>query len=163
MSFTIQDQRRYDDDDNDDDSVGISEHTHQNLSGEELREMERMRELTNPGYHKIYKSYKNKSMKISMYATRNNIGSRIRDPIRGSFSSDRVGTKAEYYYFKVRLVSIASHTNEPVTLYYDSPESYERHQYMRVNTDTKNRWHERREAFTGHSIPRLDGNTTTVS
>lgn len=150
-------------DDHDDDSDGNSEHTPQNLSDEDLRELDRMRELTNPGYHKIYKIYKKKARKISMYATRNNTGACIRDPIHGSFSRDRVGTKAELYYFKVRLASIVNHTNEPVTLFYDSPESYERHQYMRVNADVKNKWHERRVAFTGYAIPRLDGGTTTVN
>jgi len=156
----------------DDDSSNYSESTDVHLTEQEKHDLEKMRILTNPGHHKIYKTYNvvnnltnkiiRKTKKINIYSTRNTPGARIRDPIHGTFSNDKVGSKDEYYYFKVRLASLISNTNDPVTLFYDSPESYERHQLMRVNMDIKNKWHIRHNAHTGYVRPRAEGGRIVV-
>lgn len=94
--------------------------------------------------------------KIIMYSTRPTPRACIRDPVYGTYSSDKVGTKAEYNYFKVRMPDIPTEDRTPLTLYYDSPEGYEKHQYTRVSTDIKNAWHDRRTKNNGYSIPRFD-------
>ena len=94
--------------------------------------------------------------KIIMYSTRPTARACIRDPVYGTYSSDKVGTKAEYNYFKVRMPDIPTEDRTPLTLYYDSPEGYEKHQYTRVSTDIKNAWHDRRTKNNGYSIPRFD-------
>jgi hypothetical protein len=94
--------------------------------------------------------------KIIMYSTRPTARACIRDPVYGTYSSDKVGTKAEYNYFKVRMPDIPTEDRTPLTLYYDSPEGYEKHQYTRVSTDIKNAWHDRRTKNNAYSIPRFD-------
>ena len=146
----------------DDESSNDSEHTDIHLTEEEKNELEKMRILTNPGHHKIYKVFNNKTKKINIYSTRNTPGARIRDPIHGTFSNDRVGSTDEHYYFKVRLASVISNTNDPITLFYDTPESYERHQFIRVNMDIKNKWYLRRNAHGGYELPREEGGRIVV-
>lgn len=105
------------------------------------------------------KSKKNRThyiKKIVMYSTRPTARACIRDPVFGTYSSDKVGTKAEYNYFKVRMPDISTEDRTPLTLYYDSPEGYEKHQYTRVSDDIKNAWHDRRTKNNGYSIPRFD-------
>jgi len=94
--------------------------------------------------------------KIVIYSTRPTPKASIRDPIYGTFSSDKVGTKNEYNYFKVRMADFATDDRSPLTLYYDSPEGYEKHQYTRVSDEIKNAWHDRRTKYNGYSIPRFD-------
>lgn len=93
--------------------------------------------------------------KITIYSTRHTPRSSIRDPVYGTFSSDKVGTKDEYKYFKVRLADFATDDRTPLTLFYDSPEGYEKHQHTRVSGDVKNKWHERRTKMAGFATPRF--------
>jgi len=101
------------------------------------------------------KSFYNK--KIVIYSTRTTPRSSIRDPVYGTFSKDKVGSKDEYNYFKVRMADFATEDRTPLTLFYDSPEGYEKHQYTRVSAEIKNKWHDRRTKYAGFSTPRFDG------
>jgi hypothetical protein len=75
-----------------------------------------------------------------MFDSGNCVGNRMRDPISGTRMMDRVGSKSEYNYFKVRICGIKSKT--PVTLFYDSPEQYERHHKCVVCSVIKEKWHQ---------------------
>jgi hypothetical protein len=94
--------------------------------------------------------------KVVVYSTRSTPRSSIRNPVYGTFSTDKVGTKDEYNYFKVRMANVATDDRTPITLFYDSPEGYEKHQHMRVSAEIKNAWHNRRIAYTGIDLPRFD-------
>jgi hypothetical protein len=99
------------------------------------------------------KAYYNK--KITIYSTRHTPRSNIRDPVYGTFTKDKVGTKDEYKYFKVRMADFATEDRTPLTLFYDSPEGYEKHQHTRVSMDIKNKWHDRRTKRDGFATPRF--------
>lgn len=98
--------------------------------------------LSDPDYYVITKRVGKKMKRIALYSTRSNPGRLIRNPVAGYKSNDRVGTLAERHYFKIRMTSIGDGV-EPVTLYYDSPESYEKHLHATVSHDIKAAWRSR--------------------
>ena len=102
----------------------------------------REQKTSDPDYHKIVRRANKKTMSIEMYSTRCNPGVLIRDPRFGTKCKDRVGTLAERSYFKVRMTSFGDGC-EPVTLFYDSPEGYEKHQRTRLPHDIKQSWRSR--------------------
>jgi hypothetical protein len=70
-------------------------------------------------------------------------GSTIRNAISGSYyHGDKVGSKNEDFYYKVGI-STGDVGRDSVTLFYDSPEQYERHMYSTVGSETKQRWSEK--------------------
>ena len=95
----------------------------------------RAMKLSDPGYHSVVRG----NRRVELYSTRCNPGAYIRDPRIGSLTRDRVGTLAERMYFKVRMTSIGDGV-EPVTLFYDSPDSYEKHMRTRLPNDIKQSW-----------------------
>jgi len=69
-------------------------------------------------------------------------GSNIRNAQTGVYTKDIVGSKQEDLYFKVTLTD-----NQPLTLFYDSPEQYERHQRVKLSHETKEHWFNKRLLF----------------
>lgn len=127
--------------DSDSDSASIAG---SDSSAKRLTKAQAMREqkMSDPDYYKVVRRANNKTMTIEMYSTRCNPGVFIRDPRFGTRYSARVGTLAEHYYFKVRMTSVGDGC-EPVTLFYDSPEGYEKHQRTRVSREVKQAWRTR--------------------
>ena len=97
-----------------------------------------------PGYIKYYTLKKNKKIKIECFSTSCNPGSYILCPYSGIKSNDRVGSKDEGHYFKARMCSIST-GNEPITLYYDSPEAFEKHHLVTLSNDIKESWKNKRK------------------
>jgi hypothetical protein len=88
---------------------------------------------------KKYVSDKKGSVKIELYGSYD-IGSTIRNAITGVRYKDMiVGSSAEDQFFKVKMFN----GNKGVTLFYDSPEDYERHQYQLLDERIKQKWHEK--------------------
>jgi hypothetical protein len=110
----------------------------------------------NTGGYDVNKKGSFYTKKVVVYSTRHTPRSCIRNPLYGTFSADKVGTKDEYNYFKVRMANVATDDRDPITLFYDSPEGYEKHQYIKVSAAIKNAWHNRRLAHTGVYIPRFE-------
>ena len=79
-----------------------------------------------------------KDKDIIVYATSSQ-GSNIKDAETGEFSKSMVGTLNEDLFFKV---TIATGNPEfgPLTLFYNSPTHYERHQGVVVSEESKFRW-----------------------
>ena len=97
-----------------------------------------------PGYIKYYVLKKNKKIKVECFSTSCNPGSYILCPYSGIRSNDKVGSVDEGYYFKARMPVIGNGI-EPVTLYYDSPEAYERHHLVTLPNDIKESWKNKRK------------------
>ena len=57
-------------------------------------------------------------------------------------TTDRVGSANENFYFKARLPSI-SNGDVPLTLYYTTPDSFERHHFTTLPQEIKNAWYEK--------------------
>lgn len=94
--------------------------------------------MADKGYYYYRKWHNQRSIKVEMYDSGNALGSRIRDPMTGARLKDRIGSKGELDYFKVRYCGLNSYN--PVTLFYDSPEHYERHHRATLSDDIKEKW-----------------------
>lgn len=94
---------------------------------------------SDPDYHVIHRHTGKKMKEIAIYSTHCNPGRLIRDPVFGTRTNDRVGSLAERSYFRVRMTTVGD-GSEPVTLYYDCPEAYEKHLYASVSHETKKEW-----------------------
>jgi hypothetical protein len=94
------------------------------------------------GYHKLKRNLNNKRVYIEIYTTSNSPGTMIRDAVTGArYSEFRVGTLNEHLFFKVTVSTGELGTNKG-TLYYDSPEQFERHfkGSSLVSQQTKEKW-----------------------
>jgi hypothetical protein len=82
-----------------------------------------------------------KREKLEYYTGSQLPGTSIRNAVTGirEFNMKVGNVQAESQYFKVRYVGLHS-TNEPDTLYYDSPEQCERHMHCKLSTSTKKKW-----------------------
>lgn len=90
------------------------------------------------GYYVLKKVENGRSMKIEMYNSGYVIGKKARDPIYGTRMPLKIGSENEYAYFKVRVCGLDS--INPVTLYYDSPDHFERHFKTKLSNATKQKW-----------------------
>ena len=75
------------------------------------------------------------------------VGTFIRNAQTGVYTKDLVGSKQEDFYFKVRLGN-----GQSQTLFYDSPEQYEKHHREKLSVETKENWFKKRVLFQQLSI-----------
>lgn len=105
------------------------------------------------GFNKIYRNVVRESdgkiirKKIELYTT-GCTGSNIRDAETGEYYSELVGSKYEDLYFKVALsTGECTSLNGSSTLFYLSPQHYERHLYVDMNEDIINNWEDKKNAL----------------
>lgn len=81
-----------------------------------------------------------KPVKVEAYSS-GDLGSRIRDAITGDRYRDyKVGSKYEDLFFKTKLKSKDFAGRETPTLFYSSPEQYEKHAKEFLGSETKEKW-----------------------
>lgn len=101
-----------------------------------------------PGYRSFYtytdNAETNERIRVEVYSTDTTPGVKIRDAITGSRYNQKVGSYDEDLYFKVRM-SIFKDNSVSTTLFYDSPEAFERHQHTTVKPEEKERWVEKQQ------------------
>jgi hypothetical protein len=68
----------------------------------------------------------------------------IRNAETGEYYKYKVGTMDEDLFFKV-TISSGKIQSGPLTLFYDSPEHYERHHYVVLDGFTKKKWEVKRQ------------------
>ncbi len=93
------------------------------------------------------KDYK-KNIKIELHGS-GDVGTTIRDAETGKYYKGHlVGSSDEDLYFKIShsVPSINNEYRESLTLFYISPEHYERHQYVNLNESVKQRWYTKNQA-----------------
>jgi len=106
--------------------------------------------VLNRGYHMISRNVlfsNNKSTKkveIGVYGSGSH-ESPIRNAETGEYYKYKVGTMNEDLFFKVMIPTSVQVPSGPITLFYDNPEQYERHQYLEVDGITKKRWEVKRQ------------------
>ena len=105
------------------------------------------------GFNKIFRKVQRESndkiifKKIELYTT-GGTGSNIRDGETGEYYSEKVGTKQEDLYFKVSLATgECKSLNGSTTLFYLSPEHYERHLYVELDNETKLNWEDKKNVL----------------
>ena len=99
----------------------------------------------NKGYHKFEKKTVDyngiiKNVEIGMYGS-GGPGSPIRNAETGEYYKYKVGTMDEDLFFKTMISTGPGN----LTLFYDSPKQYERHQYVTLDDDIKTRWENKRQ------------------
>lgn len=102
--------------------------------------------MQDKGYRKVKRTINGKLTPVEFYSTTSNPGSYIRDAISGAkFGNYATGTSDENLFFKVRI-AMGGHDygSEPITLYYDNPETYERVMGSTVRQTEKEQWVSRR-------------------
>ena len=97
----------------------------------------------NRGYHTLSRNIldHNKNMKtveIGVYSSGMH-GSPIRNAETGEYYKYKVGTMDEDLFFKVGSATGVI-SSGPLTLFYDSPSQYEKHQYADLDNNSKRRW-----------------------
>lgn len=106
----------------------------------ELKQMDK-------GYHKVkrlgYKKALNgnvvrKMVNVEVYSS-GDVGTYIRNAVTGLRYNHRVGTKEEDLLFKIKLAT-GELGQSAGSLFYDSPEQYEKHLFTTLSNETKERW-----------------------
>ena len=92
------------------------------------------------GYYCLKKVINHRLTNIELYNSGTCVGNRIRDPFYGNRMPAKIGSKDEYFFFKVRVSGL--NAKNPVTLYYDSPGHYERHFKDTLSDTVKQKWAE---------------------
>ena len=80
-----------------------------------------------------------KSITIENYGSAHR-GSLIRNAVTGLRYDFFVGSKEESTLFKVNDATGYNERKEPLTLFYDSPEQYEKHHFTTVSPEIKQKW-----------------------
>ena len=95
------------------------------------------------GYCKI----KRNRVNVELYAGSTCPGSKIRDAVTGAkINHYKVGTKDEYLFFKVGIVTGEKGLRGNSLFFFDSPDQYEKHTKCLVDNSIKNKWAERNMA-----------------
>jgi hypothetical protein len=102
--------------------------------------------ITNNSYQRLFqivrKTPNGKQKKIKIFVS-GPIGFRIRNAITGEKSNSYlVGSSNEDLYFKV-VNSTGELGQESQTLFYDSPEQFEKHMFTTVSQTIKEKWNEK--------------------
>jgi hypothetical protein len=83
---------------------------------------------------------KNITKKITMYSS-GSYGSYIVNPLDNTQYNIKVGSKDEVKFFSVRFAAKSFQgQDEPITLYYDSPYTYERHHHVSLPRHILQNW-----------------------
>ena len=97
----------------------------------------------NKHHHRVVKRIKTKSGRRTVnieYFSSGPIGTTITHAVSGvKQRGNIVGSIYEDLFFKVGIVN----GNGPVTLFYYSPEEYEKHQYITLSDAIKSKWNEK--------------------
>jgi hypothetical protein len=113
-------------------------------------------------YGKLYEKYRlpfnavGTDGKYYKYVTIENFGtglhgSQIRNAVTGVYYDYMVGTADEDFLFKVVDSTGRKGKKDPLMLYYDTPEQYERHHFTSVSTQVKQNWVKRVSELARHT------------
>ena len=86
-----------------------------------------------------------KKMSIQYYSSGPS-GTRIINAISGTKTDFIVGSNKENLFFKV-IMSTGTHEGGSVTLFYNSPEEFEKHQNCFANPESKEKWYDKKMQF----------------
>lgn len=103
--------------------------------------------ILNRGYHTINRNaiINNvlKNVEIGVYGSGCQ-ESPIRNAETGEYYKYKVGSFDEDLFYKV-MICTGEFPSGPLTLFYNSPDHYERHQYTEVDNLSKKRWEEKKQ------------------
>lgn len=112
------------------------------------------------GYYSFEKKVGDKRIKIVAFDSGCVIGNKIRDPVSGMRQNYLIGSADEDFFFKVRVSQGKRDT--PITLFYDSPEHFERHQRTSIGDEIKQKWNRKRNIATISSSLEINPENTII-
>jgi hypothetical protein len=135
----------------------------------ELAEAKRL----DPGYNKLYRTYTKvvdgenvkKRVAIELYTCSDTPGRMIRSAIGGSYHSNyRVGKTDEYIFFKIGMCT-GECRGETNTMYFDTPEQYEKTLNVTLPQELKDNWYARFNAERKYreELATMEASRTAVS
>lgn len=96
---------------------------------------------TDKGHYCTNRSIKGRRVPVEFYMNRHKVGSLIRNAVSGIKETNlRMGRIDEDAFFKVKLANGEFGQDCPGSLFYNSPEEYERHFYTTVSQEIKDKW-----------------------
>lgn len=98
---------------------------------------------TDPDCRSFTTKNNRRNVKITYYTTNMTPGRYIRDAVSGAYCKPyRVGRKVEDLFFKVAFTrgNTAGHSQHGETLFYSSPQEYEKHMCVKLPEETKKLW-----------------------
>ena len=114
------------------------------------RSSEHSHKTLEPGCHRLKLMINYRPVYVNVYSTSMIPGMVIRDAITGTrYREYKTGSNREHQFFKA-VVSIGQvsegrpQSREPICLFFDSPEQFERHMSSSVSPETKSSWAEKR-------------------
>jgi hypothetical protein len=112
-----------------------------NVNTQVLNMMNEIKEMGDKNYHIIYRKNRGKMNKIGLFASGVR-GNTIRNAVSGQrYSGHVVGSKSEDFYYKVQVSTGEINSNgDSISVFYDSPEQYEKHFGTFVEQSCKERW-----------------------
>lgn len=122
----------------DDISISTGSYTVTSDKKKRLKALEDIKRL-DKGYNKVFRYKNRKQYSVEYYATSINPGKKIRNAINGAYTNCIVGSFDEDLFFKIRLLTDKC-DEDLTTLYYDSPEQYEKHFNDIIDDVTKEKW-----------------------
>ena len=130
------------------DSYSISEVSTLNSINKNKKSKYEDLKKADPGYHKMkrFVNTKNgiKREFYEVYTTSCDTGAIIRNAVTGvRFNKFRVGSRGESQFFKTRLAT-GETGRDGETLYFDSPEEFEKHMRVTISPEIKEKWLEKR-------------------
>ena len=98
------------------------------------------------GFHKVKYIINKNLVKLEFYHTNYNPGTLIRNAISGVKHKEyHVGSRDEDLFFKVTNSVGSKESSEPLTLFYDSPEQWERHFKCDCSKEIKEKWQKKHD------------------
>jgi hypothetical protein len=126
----------------DDDASYMSDTKMSKKMKKELAELNKQ----DKGYYEVKRSpysYPGGKLKTIGIFGSGDVGSSIRDAITGVRNyAHKVGSVSEDLYFKARICTGELGPDNP-SLFFDSPEQYERHMFAKLDDEVKMRWHKK--------------------
>lgn len=95
---------------------------------------------TKKGFYSLKRKVNNNNVNVDVYAS-GELGTNIRNAISGEYYYGyKVGTAKEDLFYKT-CVSTSETGKEPIVLFFENPEQYERHFYTQIDAADKERWY----------------------
>jgi hypothetical protein len=106
------------------------------------RKYSRLPKIVDNGCHSITLVRNGVRTLMKFYTTKYTPGSRIRNAETGFYENVLVGRSGEYNYFKVSLSGQLGQNPQSKHLYYDSPQQYEKHFQVIVDSKIKDNFNQ---------------------
>lgn len=146
--FSTNDQDEYQEIPNMQDAYSVSSYGSTiNSTRKKFRELNEMMKNQDNGYRKFLLDVNYKKKEVDVYSTPMSVGIKIRDAVSGAREANyKVGSQDEDLFFKVKTVTgHVGFEKDPIraetTLFFQSPEQYERHMHTTVSQEIKEKWH----------------------